>query len=470
MFRRFSVNFALFSMMLDAALVAISLYLATVIRPFLSSLPLIAFIPYPLHTHAVLYVLFPIAWVAVFSLMSVYDGRRNLQLSDELGNLTLGTILAGVSLAGALYLSFRDVSRFLFLVFLSISFLFVVAWRVSYRLITQSRSIRISHLRNVLIIGAGTVGRELQDQIQKNPVAGLQIAGFLDDSPSKRRQYKDICGTTADACRVIEEKQIEDVVIALPLSAHQKINTLIKDLHNQPVKLWVIPDYFQMALHKAAVEEFAGIPMLDLRAPALNDYQRLVKRAFDLLITILAMPAALLLMGLIAICIRLEGRGKILFKQERLGENGRLFAMYKFRTMVSNAEELRSQVEQHDADGHIIHKLPDDPRVTRTGRFLRRTSLDELPQLFNVILGDMSLVGPRPELPYLVDQYEPWQRKRFAVPQGLTGWWQINGRSDLPMHLNTEYDLYYVQNYSIFLDIEIIIKTFWVVFRRKGAF
>jgi exopolysaccharide biosynthesis polyprenyl glycosylphosphotransferase len=470
MFRRFSVNFALFSMVLDAILVALSLFLATLIRPSMSRLPLIAYIPYPLQIPAVLYGLFPVTWVAVFSLMSVYDGRRNLQLSDELGNLTLGTILAGVSQAGALYLSFRDVSRFLYLVFLLISFVFMVAWRLIYRLTTQSRSLRKNHLRQVLIIGAGTVGRRLQEQVLKNPVLGLTIAGFLDDDPTKREHNPDICGTTSDACRVVEEKQIDDVVIALPLSAYQKINTLIKNLHTQPVKLWVIPGYFQMALHKAAVEEFAGIPMLDLRAPALNDYQRLVKRAFDLLVTLLLMPAALLLMGIIAIAIRLEGEGKVLFKQERMGENGRLFAMYKFRTMVPDAETLRSQVEQQDGEGHILYKLPNDPRVTRVGRFLRRTSLDELPQLFNILKGEMSLVGPRPELPYLADHYEPWQRKRFAVPQGLTGWWQINGRSDLPMHLNTEYDLYYVQNYSILLDIEIIIKTLWVVFKRKGAY
>jgi exopolysaccharide biosynthesis polyprenyl glycosylphosphotransferase len=470
MFRRFTVNFALFSMGLDAVLVAVSLYIATSARPFLSRLPLIAYIPSPLRTPVVLYILFPLAWVAVFSLLSVYDGRRNLQLSDELGNLTLGTLLAGVSLAGALYFSFRDVSRFLFLVFLAINFLLMVAWRVGYRRISQARSGAKSHQRTILIVGAGTVGRQLQEQILKNPVAGLQIAGFLDDDPLKRQQNTDICGTTSNACQVIEQKQVDDVVIALPLSAHDKINTLIKDLHNQPVKLWVIPDYFQMALHKAAVEEFAGIPMLDLRAPALNDYQRLVKRAFDLLITVLVLPVSLLLMGIIAVAIRFEGGGKVLFKQERMGENGRLFSMYKFRTMVPNAEELRPQVEYPDANGRILHKLTDDPRVTRLGRLLRKTSLDELPQLFNVLKGEMSLVGPRPELPYLVDQYEPWQRKRFAVPQGLTGWWQINGRSDLPMHLNTEYDLYYVQNYSIFLDFEILIKTLWVVFRRKGAF
>jgi len=147
-----------------------------------------------------------------------------------------------------------------------------------------------------------------------------------------------------------------------------------------------------------------------------------------------------------------------------------LFTMYKFRTMVKNAESLHHLVERLDEQGHILHKHPDDPRVTRVGRFLRRWSLDELPQLFNVLRGTMSLVGPRPELPYLVERYEAWQRKRFAVPQGITGWWQIHGRSDKPMHLHTEDDLYYIQHYSIWLDIQILIKTFWSVLRGKGAY
>jgi len=153
-----------------------------------------------------------------------------------------------------------------------------------------------------------------------------------------------------------------------------------------------------------------------------------------------------------------------------VGENGRIFSMFKFRTMVKNAEDLQNQVEKIDADGNVIHKLRDDPRVTRVGKFLRRFSLDEVPQIFNILGGTMSLVGPRPEMPYLVDKYQPWQRKRFAVPPGLTGWWQITGRSDKPMHLHTEDDLYYIQNYSIWLDIQILIRTVWAVLIGRGSY
>jgi len=210
--------------------------------------------------------------------------------------------------------------------------------------------------------------------------------------------------------------------------------------------------------------------MLNLRAPAISEYQRMVKRGFDVICTVMAMPILLPVFGLIALAIRLDSSGEVFYRQKRVGENGQLFEMIKFRTMVQNADELRDQVEKVNKDGQLIHKQRNDPRVTRVGRILRRTSMDELPQLINVFKGEMTIVGPRPEMPYLVEKYDLWQRKRFAVPQGITGWWQINGRSDKPMHLNTEDDLYYVQNYSLWLDVKILFKTFWVVVKGKGAF
>jgi lipopolysaccharide/colanic/teichoic acid biosynthesis glycosyltransferase len=177
-------------------------------------------------------------------------------------------------------------------------------------------------------------------------------------------------------------------------------------------------------------------------------------------------------MAAVGLAIKLEDGGSIFYAAERVGENGKLFRMWKFRSMVVDADSREHpQIGEVDAQGNTVAKLADDPRITRVGRMMRRTSIDELPQLINVLRGEMSLVGPRPELPWLVARYEPWQRKRLAVPQGMTGWWQVNGRIKDPMqHLYTEQDLYYIQHYSLWLDIQILWRTITVVLRGKGAY
>jgi exopolysaccharide biosynthesis polyprenyl glycosylphosphotransferase len=470
MFRRFSTNFSLFSMALDAVLVILNLTIADQIRPSLSSWPHVAPILSVVGIPLMLYPLFALSWVAIFLLFSVYDGRRNLRVADELASLTLGSAVAAVFLAGTLYITYRDISRLLFLVFVILTFLSMLLWRSITRLIFRLGVGRLEHQRRVLIVGAGPVGRRLQEQIVNNPHLGLLIVGFLDDDPGKRLVYPDIIGTPVDVRSKVDKYHVDDVVIALPHRAYEKVNRLVAELHNMPVKVWVIPDYFHLALHKAVVEEFAGLTMLDLRAPALNEYQRMVKRAFDLIFGSIFLVIAFPLMTMISIAIKLDSPGPAVFRQRRVGENGHLFWMYKFRSMVKDADNRLDEVVRYDEEGNLIHKSADDPRVTRVGNFLRRTSLDESPQLYNVIRGEMSLVGPRPELPFLVEKYEPWQCKRFAVPQGMTGWWQVNGRSDKPMHLHTEDDLYYVQHYSLLLDIEILLKTVWVAMRGKGAY
>jgi exopolysaccharide biosynthesis polyprenyl glycosylphosphotransferase len=469
-FRRFSVNFALLSIGLDLFLVCVALALAAHLRPQLGFLPFSASYPVFIAIPLLVYPLFAIEWIAILFLFSVYDPRRNLHGINEFTSLTLGSMLAAVALAGTLYLSFREISRLLFIVFVVTGYSLMLGWRVAFRAMAHIRPDQTTKRRRVLIVGAGTVGRELQKQIETNPRLGLAVTGFLDDSPEKRAAQRDIVGTLNSVQNVIQQYHIDDVVITLPQSAYKRMNQLVGELHHLPVKVWVIPDYFRLALHKAAVEEFAGLPMLDLRAPALSEQQRLVKRGFDLIFTFLCLPLVLPIMALTALAIFLVNPGPVIFRQQRVGENGRLFEMLKFRTMLPQAEASHPDANRVDEHGNHIHKSSADPRVTRIGRILRRASLDELPQVINVLRGEMSLVGPRPELPYLVDRYELWQRQRFAVPQGITGWWQVNGRSNKPMHLNTEDDLYYVQNYSLFLDIFILIKTTGVVITGKGAF
>jgi exopolysaccharide biosynthesis polyprenyl glycosylphosphotransferase len=245
---------------------------------------------------------------------------------------------------------------------------------------------------------------------------------------------------------------------------------LVAALYSLPVRVRVAPDYFSVAFFGATVESLGGIALIGLRDPAIDEFQRFVKRLLDILLSAVGLLFLSPFLAAVALAIKGEDGGPIFYFADRVGENGKLFHMLKFRSMIVGADQLQPQVNQWDDQGHLVHKNADDPRVTRVGQFIRRTSIDELPQLFNVLKGEMSLVGPRPELPWLVATYEPWQHKRFAVPQGITGWWQVNGRSDNPMHLHTEQDLYYIQHYSLWLDLQILWRTITVVLRGRGAY
>lgn len=458
MFRRFSVNFAVFSMILDSAIIIGSLALAVFLRPVLNDVGFIKSVGEEFSLPWELYPIFTAIWIGVFLGVSVYDGRKNFKVVEELSSLTWAVLLAAVASAGVLYLSYRSVSRFMFLSFVIFAGLFVGSWRMIYRWRARNHPYHRTR-RRVVIAGTGQVGQLVKKQLVENPLFRLNFIGFIG-----REIEDEVLGGYHMVRPLIKEEAIDDIVIALPGIDNQMISEIVANLIDIPIRIWVVPDSFSLALHKAGIEEYAGITMLDLRASALNDYQRMTKRALDLLGALLLLPLAVPVMITIALLIFIFDRGSIIFNQERAGENGNPFTMHKFRTMVVDAEKLRKNLQEEN------HKREEDPRITPLGRILRKTSLDELPQLFNVIKGEMSFVGPRPELPDLVDKYEPWQRARFAVPPGITGWWQVSGRSDRPMHLNTEDDLYYLNNYSLWLDLQIIVRTVWVVLTGKGAF
>jgi lipopolysaccharide/colanic/teichoic acid biosynthesis glycosyltransferase len=203
---------------------------------------------------------------------------------------------------------------------------------------------------------------------------------------------------------------------------------------------------------------------------AISKQQRLIKRSLDIIVSLVLIGLTSPLMIITGCTIWLIDGGPVLFRQQRIGERGRVFTMVKFRTMISGAETMTIKGSLHQGNSISFYKTADDPRVTPLGKWLRRTSLDELPQLFNVLLGDMSLVGPRPELPWIVAQYEPWQYRRLAVPQGLTGLWQVTGRSRNPMYQFTHLDIQYIQDYSLWLDIAILLRTPLIVYKGDGAF
>lgn len=469
MLRRFSINFAIFSMFLDFVCVVSSLSLSYTIRPWLNSLSFIRPIPDTIDWPYALFILFPIFSVGIFSIFSIYDGRKNWRVVDEFAILSVATFISSICLAGILYLTYREVSRAAFIVFVFISYVLYLTWRCIARFAFRMQKYLPDSVRRIVIVGAGSLGQSVRKQLEETPTNHL--VGFVDDEEDQYKQNGlTLLGKVSDLDVVIEKYNISDVIMALPHSMYQMMYSAVNRISEAPVKVWVALGFFDLALYKTGIEDFAGIPMIDLRAPALSEYQRFIKRIFDVVFAILMLIPALPIMAIIALTIVLGSGRPVFFCQKRIGENGRLFDVYKFRTMVKDAENLRDHVERIDGEGNVIHKTGDDPRITRVGRILRRLSLDELPQLVNVLAGTMSIVGPRPELPHLVEKYQSWQRKRFAVPPGITGWWQVNGRSDRIMHLHTEDDLYYINNYSLWLDFLILLRTVWTVILGKGAY
>jgi exopolysaccharide biosynthesis polyprenyl glycosylphosphotransferase len=287
-----------------------------------------------------------------------------------------------------------------------------------------------------------------------------------------------VLGNLDEAGTIVQRKRVSEIVLALPHEAYNRMLAVITTLETLPVQVSLVPDVLDLAWFMTRVDDLNGVPLLRLRESPLNGPARALKRLIDIVASSLLLILCAPLIAALAIWVKLDSPGPAFIWQERIGENAQPFKMVKLRSMYARgakgapngSEAEQGEMSNTDQTPSGPHKRRDDPRVTRAGRYLRRFSIDELPQLVNVLRGEMSLVGPRPELPWLVDCYTPWQRHRFAVPPGMTGWWQINGRSDRPMHLNVEDDLYYIHNYSLWLDVIILLRTLPVVLGGKGAY
>jgi exopolysaccharide biosynthesis polyprenyl glycosylphosphotransferase len=469
MIKHFSLRFSLFLLALDGVLVVFGLMIATLMRIFL---------PFGLPGDVGLRLLpLPVYGIAIglhyiiYAMLDIHSPRQAATLMKEL-QVTLPAVLTGwLMLLGALYITYRDVSRLQIIYFLIVHVVLICLSRVGLRLVYWARGEQLLSVRRVLIIGDNNLATRMFDLIDQYRFTGLHPLGLLRVSDDHDiPNHIPVLGTLTDLPTVLPTCDVSEVVIALHRDTPIDMNGLVRTLQSYPVNIRLIPQYGDLAFLQVHIEDFSGIPLITLKQPILTPYQRVIKRMFDIVLTLLLLVPALPLMALIALLVRLDSPGPVFFQQQRVGEGGRRFRMFKFRSMMHGAEFQQELVRQYNARGQAIYKHPNDPRVTRVGRVLRVTSLDELPQLFNVLHGDMSLVGPRPELPDLVDQYQPWQRKRFQVPQGITGWWQVNGRANKPMHLHTEDDLFYIRNYSLWLDLRILWRTLWVVLSRRGAY
>ncbi|MGC9522965.1 MAG: undecaprenyl-phosphate glucose phosphotransferase [Anaerolineae bacterium] len=325
----------------------------------------------------------------------------------------------------------------------------------------------------VLIVGAGEVGRRVMRTVVARPGLGYEIVGYVDDNPDKGEgKIGRFCGfgSVDNLSRVIDEEEVDEVIITLPWNYHRRILSVLRACARRDVKARLVPDLFQMSLSRVEVGDLGGLPLIEIQEIAFSRGALAFKRAVDLTAAVLGLLLGWPIFLVIALAIKLDSKGPVFYKQVRIGENHREFMIYKFRTMRCGADmELDTLKNYNEADGAIF-KMRDDPRVTRVGRFLRQTSMDELPQLVNVLRGEMSLVGPRPPIPEEVAQYQPWHEKRLTVPPGMTGLWQVSGRSELTFDEMVLLDLYYIEHWSPWLDLVILLRTVPKVVAGDGAY
>jgi len=401
-----------------------------------------------------------IMWPTVFYFQGLYQRRRLRSRFDELLRVVLAVMLATILLTA--FLTFYRPSDFtysrLFLpIFAGVDVVLVAfsRWLISDIL----RRIRRSggNLQIVLIIGAGELGKRLVKSLRAHREYGFSVVGFLDDDPGKQKRKihgVPVLGTTKQLEAIAEEHHVDQVMIALPMAAHQRVVKLIRRCGQLLVEIKVVPDLLQYYVVRARTEELDGLPIINLTQIPLEGWNQIVKRVFDVVGAAVLLLATGWLFPIIAWLIKREDHGPALYSQIRLGLDGRSFKLYTFRAM---------RIDDPD-NGQGKWTRTDDPRVTRIGAILRRYNLDELPQLFNVIKGDMSLVGPRPEQPEFVDRFKsryPEYQARHRVRAGLTGWAQVNGlRGDTSIRQRVVHDLYYIENWSLALDLKILWRTF----------
>ena len=366
----------------------------------------------------------------------------------------------------------HDISRFIIGTFfvLGASFLTgvrigILKWHLPRTLQSQKNKLRI------LIIGTGSRAKKLLSELKENSM-GFEVVGYLDPEPNVLASGLDapILGTVKDIHEILKNNIVDEVILAIPRTLIPNVEDIAAACEEEGIKLRMMADVFDLKVARMNLVRLGKIPLLTLEPVAQDELMLYIKRLLDIVITLAILPAALPIMAVIALAIKLDSPGPVFFVQERVGYKKRTFKMYKFRSMYVGSEERQKELEHlNEAEGPIF-KIKNDPRVTRVGKILRKTSLDELPQLFNVIKGDMSLVGPRPMSLRDVSRFDKGiQRKRFSVKPGITCLWQISGRSELPFSKWLELDLKYIENWSIILDLKILLKTIPAVIKCKGA-
>ncbi len=422
--------------------------------------------------------------LGVFFFYKLYHRRRSLSRFDE-----FTTIFSAVSIGTFMAIAFTsfifnrlEYSRWIVVYAWMWTLLLVTTGRLAYATVEGILRARGIGADRVLIVGAGEVGQNLAQRIQRTPRLGYRVVGFVDDNrgngaggssasgeePGHESRTQvlglPILGRTEHLSEIIDREGIDEVIIALPGASHEELMDIISRCHRERVSIKVFPDVFQIIASEVSIGHLDGLPLLTVRDVALRGWKLTLKRIVDVVVSVVVLVLFSPLMLLIALAIKLDSEGPVLYTQERMGLDAKPFKILKFRTMRVDAE----------VETGPVWATRDDPRRTRVGAFLRRFSLDELPQFINVLLGEMSVVGPRPERPVFVEQFRqsiPRYMDRHREKAGITGWAQVNGlRGDTSIWERTKYDIWYIENWSLWLDFRIMLRTLLQVFRDRNAY
>ncbi len=435
-------------------------------------IPMIPWLPHtkgfpPFSQYAALCPLMMILWMIIFTVMRVYQSSRILRRTHEV-YLILKAHMASLLVFIALTYLFSEYkySRGVVLYFGTIGAISLILLRIVLRNTLRAFRKRGFNLRYLLILGEGTAVKTLIEQMNQFPELGLRIIGIMTHPESSLQsiQNKPVLGSFDQLKKILQQYKPDQVLVSLPNHQHTELDSILKQLKDETIDIYLIPDIYQYITLGCNLEDFNGLPIVHLNDCPLNGWSFFTKRATDIILSALTLVFLSPLFLLIALVIKLTSKGPIFFLQERMGLDGKTFQMIKFRSMHIHAEQETGAVW---ADRN-------DTRKTSVGIFLRKTSLDELPQFWNVFRGEMSLVGPRPERPIFVQQFRqdiPLYMLRHKVKSGITGWAQINGwRGNTSLNRRIEYDLYYIRNWSYFFDWKILLMTLWKGFMNKNAY
>ncbi len=420
-----------------------------------------------------------VATVIVFQLRGIYRLPRWTSFLDEALLIASSATTAMAIIILFSYLQRFFPSRLIFIYAWILMILLLVGKRLIVRLVRQGFWARGIGVDRVLIVGAGRAGQRIMQHIYGNPQLGYRVVGFLGDPPDdanwgiateRRVERPPYLGDPGAIEEAIRQHGVHEVIIALPPAEHRNIFRMIQQCRQLDVSFTFLPDLFEMALDKVTIHEVAGLPLIELRESRIRGWNYVVKRAMDLLVSAGVLIIFSPILAAISLAIKLDSAGPVFIRQTRVGRDGEEFICYKFRSMVQDAERLKRELMEKEGNNGPLFKMKDDPRVTRVGWFLRKTSIDEVPQFFNVLLGEMSVVGPRPQIPAEVELYEDWHFQRLQVTPGLTGLWQVSGRSDLSFDEMVKLDLYYAENWSPWLDIKLMLRTVPAVLFGRGAY